>query len=214
MLADGDTVDVVIGVDTHKHTHTAEALNEAAGILGVPDDQCRSARVSPASVVRLALGSGSCLGYRRHGNLTRKGPSAVLIAQGKRVLEDLIEAGVAVFRRLSIGHPSLFSIGVQQAVGTPTLTRDFAQAAAEAFAGLETRVMRVKDAGLLGRRTVRDAACEVHALCEGLAAVELPGSMTTGEEARIWRDALTALVTGFAMPTRPKVRSKTTKRAK
>ena len=122
---------------------------------------------------------------------------------------DLIEAGVAVFRRFAIGHPSLFSIGVQQTVGSPTLARDFAQAAAEAFAGLETRVVRVKDAGLLGRRTVRDAACEVHALCEGLAAVELRGSMAKGEEVRIWRDALTALVTGFAVPTRPSRRAAT-----
>ncbi len=123
---------------------------------------------------------------------------------------DLIEAGVAVFRRFAIGHPSLFSIGVQQTVGSPTLARDFAQAAAEAFAGLETRVARLKTAGLLGRRRVRDAACEVHALCEGLAAVELRGSMATGEEVRIWRDALTALVSGFAVPTRPSGRGATT----
>ena len=119
---------------------------------------------------------------------------------------DLIEAGVAVFRRFAIGHPSLFSIGVQQTVGPPELASDFAQAATQAFAGLETRVARVKDAGLLGSRSVRDAACEFHALCEGLAAVELRGLMTPGQEVRIWRDALTALVTGFAIaegPSRP-----------
>ena len=127
---------------------------------------------------------------------------------------DLIDAGVAVFRPFAIGHPSLFSIGVQQTVGSPTLARDFAQAAAEAFAGLETRVARVKGADLLGARTVRDAACEVHALCEGLAAVELRGSMTKGEEVRIWRDALTALVSGFAVPTRPSRRSAKTKNTK
>jgi len=127
---------------------------------------------------------------------------------------DLIEAGVVVFRRFAIAHPSLFSIGVQQRVGSPTLDRDFAKAAAEAFAGLETRVARVKDAGLLGRHTVRDAACETHALCEGLAAVELRGTMTKGEEERIWRDALTALVTGFAVPAAPSRRSATTKKMK
>lgn len=113
---------------------------------------------------------------------------------------DLVEAGVAVFRRFAVGHPSLFRIGVQQTAGPPTPTSDFAQAATWAFAGLETRVTRVKFAGLLGCRPVREAACQFHALCEGLAAVELRGLMTPGDEDRIWRDALTALVAGFAMP--------------
>jgi len=116
---------------------------------------------------------------------------------------DLVEAGVAVFRCFAIGHPSLFRIGVQQTMGSPELARDFANAAAQAFAGLEARVTRVEAAGLLGSRSVRDAACEFHALCEGLVAVELRGQMTSGEETRIWRDALTALVAGFALAAGP-----------
>jgi AcrR family transcriptional regulator len=116
---------------------------------------------------------------------------------------DLVEAGIAVFRHFAIGHPSLFRIGVQQTVGPPELASDFAQAATQAFAGLETRVSRVKAADLLGGRPVREAACQFHALCEGLAAVELRGLMTPGEEMRIWRDALTALVAGFAIADRP-----------
>lgn len=112
---------------------------------------------------------------------------------------DLVEAGVAVFRRFATEHPSLFRIGVQQTAGPPVLASDFAQAATQAFAGLETRVTRVKAAGLLGCRSVREAACQFHALCEGLAAVELRGVMPSGEEERIWRDALTAIVAGFAM---------------
>jgi AcrR family transcriptional regulator len=115
---------------------------------------------------------------------------------------DLVDAGVSVFRRFAIGHPSLFRIGVQQTMGSPELAKDFANAAAEAFAGLEARVTRLEAAGLLGSRSVRDAACEFHALCEGLAAVELRGRMTSGEEARTWRDALTALVAGFALTVR------------
>jgi len=116
---------------------------------------------------------------------------------------DLVESGVAVFRRFAIGHPSLFRIGVQQTVGPPELASDFAQAATQAFAGLEARVTRVKAAGLLGSRSVREAACQFHALCEGLAAVELRGLMTPGEETRIWRGALTALVAGFAIAEKP-----------
>jgi Tetracyclin repressor-like, C-terminal domain len=113
---------------------------------------------------------------------------------------DLVDAGVEVFRRFAVGHPSLFRIGVQQTVGSSALAGDFASAAAQAFAGLETRVACVSVAGLLGGRAIRDAACEFHALCEGLAAVELRGLMTPGEEVRIWREALTALVAGFAVP--------------
>ena len=92
---------------------------------------------------------------------------------------------------------------MQQTVGPPALASDFAQAATQAFAGLETRVTRVKVAGLLGGRSVREAACQFHVLCEGLAAVELRGVMTPGEETRIWRDALTALVAGFAITDGP-----------
>ena len=116
---------------------------------------------------------------------------------------DLVDAGVAVFRRFAIGHPSLFRIGVQQMAGPPALASDFARAATQSFAGLEMRVARVRTAGLLGTRTVRDAACGFHALCEGLAAVELRGLMPPGEETRIWHDALTALVAGFAIPPDP-----------
>jgi AcrR family transcriptional regulator len=116
---------------------------------------------------------------------------------------DLVDAGAAVFRSFAIGHPSLFSIGVQRTMGSPELAIKFASAAAEAFAGLEERVTRVEAAGLLGSRSVRDAACEFHALCEGLAAVELRGQMTSGEERRIWHDALSALVAGFALAARP-----------
>jgi hypothetical protein len=65
------------------------------------------------------------------------------------------------------------------------------------------KVTRLKVAGRLGSHTVRDAACEFHALCEGQAAIELRGQMTSGEEMRIWRDALTALVAGFALVPRP-----------
>lgn len=68
----------------------------------------------------------------------------------------------------------------------------------ESFTGLLAGVTCVKDAGLLGERTVPDTATEFHALCEGLAAVELRGLMPPGREERIWRDALSALVSGFA----------------
>lgn len=126
---------------------------------------------------------------------------------------DLVEAGVAVFRRFAVEHPSLFTIGVQQTLTPPPLAAQFRPAAADALAGLTARVERLEVSGLLGPRPVRDAVLEFHALCEGLAAVELRGLMPDGHEQRIWRDALTALIAGFAVPSpRRRARRPTTRR--
>jgi len=113
---------------------------------------------------------------------------------------DLVEAGVGVFRRFAIGHPILFRIGVQRTLASPEVATQFEAARLEALAGLEAKVTRLYDAGLLGQRTVRDASCGFHALCEGLAALELRGVLTPGDEERIWRGDLTALIAGFAVP--------------
>ena len=111
-----------------------------------------------------------------------------------------IDAGLTVFRRFAIGHPSLFKIGLRLAL--PQLSNENRAVMSESFAGLLARVTCVKDAGLLGERTVPLTATEFRALCEGLAAVELRGLMPLGQEERIWRDALTALVSGFAASAR------------
>ena len=55
-------------------------------------------------------------------------------------------------------------------------------------------------------RTVRDATTQFHALCEGLAALELREALPPKDAERIWRDALTALIAGFAI-TPPRQRS-------
>ncbi len=190
---------------------TAEALLEAAertvqaagleglSVRGVADDVGTTTR-AVYSVFGSKDGLLAALGNRA---FTTLGAAIAKLPATADPDADLVKAGVAVFRRFAIGHPSLFRIGVQQTVGPPGLAGDFAQAATQAFAGLEARVTRVQVAGLLGGRSVRDAACQFHALCEGLAAVELRGFMNPGEEERIWRDALTALVAGFACPLRP-----------
>jgi AcrR family transcriptional regulator len=111
---------------------------------------------------------------------------------------DLVEAGVEVFRRFVVGHPSLFRIGVQWGtLPKPALAAGFMVEARDALAGLEARVARLEAAGVLGGRTVRNATREFHALCEGLAAMEVRGILPRGEEERIWRDALGTLVRGF-----------------
>jgi AcrR family transcriptional regulator len=111
---------------------------------------------------------------------------------------DLAAAGLR-FRKWALEHSALFRVAVQRLLPDPGLAAQFGAAAAETFGVLEAKVQRVKDAGLLGNRTVRDAAVEYHALCEGLAGVELRGGLiAAGTAERVWRDALSALVAGFA----------------
>jgi AcrR family transcriptional regulator len=117
---------------------------------------------------------------------------------------DLVDAGAEVFRRLVVEHPALFRIGVQWgALPQPELAAGFRGAARDALAGLEQRVARLEAAGLLGGHGVRDATRAFHALCEGLAALELRGALPDGGEERVWRDALTCLVRGFDLPAAP-----------
>ena len=112
---------------------------------------------------------------------------------------DLVEAGVAVFRRFAVEHPALFRVGVQRTLPEPSLAAGFRGHARQALAGLEARVERVEAAGLLGSYPVPEAVWAFHALCEGLAAMELRSLLPAGDEPRFWRDALTALVRGFAV---------------
>jgi AcrR family transcriptional regulator len=124
---------------------------------------------------------------------------------------DLIEAGL-MFRRFAIEHPSLFVIGVQRGLhptGAPAQVRAAANTALE---GLQVAVGRLADAELLGGRTIYDAALQFHALCEGLAALELRGVGTPDLAPEMWKQALTALVTGFASPASPQVQSQNSSR--
>jgi AcrR family transcriptional regulator len=112
---------------------------------------------------------------------------------------DLVDAGL-VFRHFALQHPSLFHIAVQRTAIAPDLAAHFRPAAQRAFARLENRVARLGAQGLLGGRSVHDAACQFHALCEGLAALELRGVFIAGTDAeRQWREALSALINGFSL---------------
>ena len=74
-------------------------------------------------------------------------------------------------------------------------------------------VARLQDSNLLAQRTVREATIQFHALCEGLAALELRATFPPEDAARIWRDALTALIAGFAItPPRQRPARTTTPR--
>jgi AcrR family transcriptional regulator len=111
---------------------------------------------------------------------------------------DLVAAGL-MFRRFAIEHPALFAIGVQRSAPA-TVWPKVQPAAFEAFQVLEARIARLADAGLLGGRSVRGAAWQFHALCEGLAAVELRGGHPGADARQTSEQALGALIAGFAAP--------------
>src|SRR6266702_8414429 len=134
---------------------------------------------------------------KEHGART----GMALLDAAERIVEQE-GLGALTVRRVVTEHPCLFRIGVQHGDIGSGLAAEFRSAADDAMTRLTTRLARLQDAGLLGGRAVREAACEFHALCEGLAVIELRGALTRGGEERIWRSALTALVTGFAASSR------------
>jgi AcrR family transcriptional regulator len=111
---------------------------------------------------------------------------------------DMVEAGL-MFRRFALEHPALFSIGIQRTLTSSQLWPQFRAAASEARAVLSRRLARLQDRELLGGRTVADASIQFHALCEGLAALELRDALPGHDAERIWRDGLTGLIAGFAI---------------
>lgn len=111
---------------------------------------------------------------------------------------DVVEAGVVVFRRFTRSHPALFTIGFLQTGVPAEIARAFRNAQGNALTRLHAKIGRLKITGQLGSRSVPQAALEFHALCEGLAALEDRCIMPTDEAERVWRDALRALVAGWA----------------
>ena len=112
---------------------------------------------------------------------------------------DLVEVGVTGFRGLVLEHPALFRLGVQQTEATPEQVVEIRQAGARAWTVLQARMVRLQEQGRLGARTVDGAATAFHALCEGLAALEMRRGFPVDVAERVWRDALTALVEGFGV---------------
>jgi AcrR family transcriptional regulator len=111
---------------------------------------------------------------------------------------DLVEAGVVVFRRFTLSHPALFTIGFLQTSVPADITREFRSAQENALARLHARIGRLKTTDQLGTRSEPQAGLEFHALCEGLAALEGRGILRLDEAEHVWRDGLRALVAGWA----------------
>ena len=105
---------------------------------------------------------------------------------------------MVVFRRFTISHPALFTIGFLQDGVPAEIARAFRSAQGTAPVRLHAKIGRLKNTGHLGTRSESQAAVEFHALCEGLAALEGGGILRSDEAEHMWRDALRALVAGWA----------------
>src|SRR4029079_4095075 len=87
---------------------------------------------------------------------------------------------------------------IQQEIGDPLLAEGYRDAARIALEALDAKVARLAAAGELTAIAPRDARRAFHAMCEGFAAMELRGFMPPGEQERVWREGLSAVVRGCA----------------
>jgi AcrR family transcriptional regulator len=184
----------------------------AAALLDVAERLVAEGGLEALSVRRVAseIGAKSRAVYSRFGS-----KDGLVIALGTRAFNllgdgldalptsddpagDLVEAGLIVFRRFTLSHPALFTIGFLQA-GVPThIARAFRSAQSKALTRLHAKIGRLKNMGQLGTRSEAQAALEFHAVCEGLAALESRGILRSYEAEPLWRDTLRALVAGWA----------------
>lgn len=118
-------------------------------------------------------------------------------------VHDLIAAATDGFRRFACAHPALFQVGIQQTWLPPEASARILPAASLALGSLNERLARAADAGAVAGRSVEDAAAEFHALCEGLAAIELRGFLPAERAEHTWADAVSALITGWQASPRP-----------
>jgi Tetracyclin repressor-like, C-terminal domain len=105
------------------------------------------------------------------------------------------------FRRLVLEHPARYRIAFQRVVPGLFPGPELTAARTRAWNQLMAKVQRIQDAGLLPKRSVREAAVEFNAMLEGLANAELRGAvfrnLPEGQEEDAWRNALATVVNGF-----------------
>jgi len=117
---------------------------------------------------------------------------------------DLLRAAIDGFRRYAVENPHLFRLAFERVVARANPKLDDLPVRLEARALLRTRVQRCIDAGLFADRPAELVVNEFHAFCQGLASIELRGWLRDeSDPALVWRDALSALLTGLNKPKRP-----------
>lgn len=167
---------------------------DAISIRGVAEDADATTR-AVYSLFGSKQGLVAALAARAF-NLLREGMSSVPTTAAPD--EDLVEAGL-VIRRFATEHPSLFRLTFRN-TADPFMRSNPAvrSAAAESLAALEARVARLHEAGLLDGQSIDEATLHFRALCDGLAGLELGGTIPRDAAERLWRQGLTSLVRGLS----------------
>lgn len=121
------------------------------------------------------------------------------IPLGRSPLKDLVRMGKEGFRTYALEHPNLFRLVFERIIPDAKPSEEERAVGREALALLQSRVQRCADAGLLRKRSVGSATAAFHALCQGLASMELQGWLDhyPGGAERVWEETLTSLVKGF-----------------
>lgn len=109
---------------------------------------------------------------------------------------DLVRLGAVGFRGWALQRPDLFRL----VFGGRAFDIGRSDAGVQAFERLVVRVRRCSAAGLTAAGSEAVIAMSFHALCEGMASLELRGRFPLrpiDDPEAAWREALTALVTGY-----------------
>lgn len=106
---------------------------------------------------------------------------------------DLVSVGLA-FRRLATEHTALFRIAFHDSAPAEAAWPEIRPLQQSALAALRARIARVLPEGAADR-TVRAHTTTFHALCEGLAALQVRGLPVHAA----WEPALRTLVAGITV---------------
>ncbi len=118
-------------------------------------------------------------------------------------IADLVAAGMDGFRAWSLAHPALYRLTFERLMTGSATERRVTEAGCIALEHLRVRVVRAADAGALGGRDVEEVITQFHALCEGIATVELRGMLPSDSAERLARDAFEAMVRGMGVLSQP-----------
>jgi len=174
----------------------AELLLQERGTSGLSVREVASRAGTSVQAVYSVFGSKEALlgalGARAM-EILRDGVDAVAVTDDP--VHDLAEASL-VFRRFALAHPALFEVAFQRV--DPAVWPRFQTASADALRVLTGRFDRLVEARLLPRRSLREAVVAFHAMCEGLAGIELRGRFRADlDPERVWRESFLALLKGF-----------------
>lgn len=115
---------------------------------------------------------------------------------------DLLAVALKAFRRYALTRTNLYRLAFERLLPGFQPTADDLVVAERSLAQLTDRVKRFTRGGQLGMRKPAAVAIQFHAVCQGLAAVELLGLLDTHPEA-MWKETLGAYLDGLALRKLP-----------